>query len=311
MALSSSGVLDPLAAAEYRFGSSRTRTLLPPLLTSDILTSDAATPTKQTPRPRGAYPRKRAVRACQTCRARRTKCDNKKPSCSFCERIGAKCVVNDPADLSAYGIPPLIQIEKLPQTIATNCRYRFDPASLVIIQRLDQLELLIQQQKETEPAKPPPVDQHAIDLKTRRRASSGVAVANGDTTSLIGSPLYYSSDLSRLTIETILSWNVFEGKYDSNTDLKALVTSPTTLSGEPFLANSDPRLERLDLDLDVCTRLLHTFLEHVHIANPILDVPLVTNYLYQACVHGIGWDAPSCLVVSPLVLDHGWNYCTI
>lgn len=204
-------------------------------------------------------------------------------------------MVNDPADLSAYGIHPLMQFEKFSQTIATNCRYRFDPASLVIIQRLDQLELLIQQQKEAEPAKPPPVDQHA--LVTRRRASSGVAVANGDTTSLIGSPLYYSSDLSRLTIETILSWNVFEGKYDSNTDLKALVTS-TTLSGEPFLANSDPRLERLDLDLDVCTRLFHTFLEQVHIANPILDVPLVTNYLYQACVHGIGWDAPSCLVVS-------------
>jgi hypothetical protein len=201
-----------------------------------------------------------------------------------------------------------MQFEKILQTIATNCRYRFDPASLVIIQRLDQLELLIQQQKEAEPAKPPPVDQHA--LVTRRRASSGVAVANGDTTSLIGSPLYYSSDLSRLTIETILSWNVFEGKYDSNTDLKALVTS-TTLSGEPFLANSDPRLERLDLDIDVCTRLFHTFLEQVHIANPILDVPLVTNYLYQACVHGIGWDAPSCLVVRSLILDHLLDFCTI
>jgi hypothetical protein len=171
--------------------------------------------------------------------------------------------------------------------------------------------LLIQQQKETEPAKPLHVDKLANDLATRRRVSSGVAVVSGDASSLIGSPLYYSSDLSRLTIETILSWNVFEGKYDSNTDLKALLTSPTTLSREPFLANSDPRLERLDLDLDVCTRLLHIFLEHVHIANPILDVPLITNYLSQACVHGIGWDAPSCLVVSSLILDHPWNFRTI
>lgn len=112
MALPSSGVTDPrVPDAEYRFGSSRSsRILLPPLLTAEMLTSDSPNPpaTKQQSRPRGAYPRKRAVRACQTCRARRTKCDNRKPSCSFCERIGAKCVVNDPADLSAYGKPPFL-----------------------------------------------------------------------------------------------------------------------------------------------------------------------------------------------------------
>ena len=165
----------------------------------------------------------------------------------------------------------------------------------MIIQRLDQLESLIQQQQQQQTEQVnPPVDCAADDLATIKTSSS--AVIDGDASTLIGSPLYFSSELSRLTIETILSWSVFEGKFDSSTNLKALVISPT-LSGEPFLAKSDPRLERLDLDLETCTRLLQTFLEHVHIANPILDVPLVTDYLYQACVHGIGWDAPSCLVV--------------
>lgn len=167
----------------------------------------------------------------------------------------------------------------------------------MIIQRLDQLELLIQQQQQsiTESTKPKQrVDPRADDIATIKTSSS--AVIDGDASTLIGSPLYYSSDLSRVTIETILSWSVFEGKFDSSTNLKALVISPT-VSGEPFLTKSDPRLERLDLDLETCTRLLHIFLEHVHIANPILDVPLITDYLYQACVHGIGWDAPSCLVV--------------
>src|SRR5882724_437205 len=70
------------------------------------------------PAPRGtaAYPRKRANTACQVCRARRTKCDNKKPACSFCEQVGAKCISSS-VDLSA-----------------------FDPASLKILERLDQLE---------------------------------------------------------------------------------------------------------------------------------------------------------------------------
>ena len=54
------------------------------------------------PAPRGtaAYPRKRANKACQVCRARRTKCDNKKPSCSFCEKVGTQCVWA-PDDLSS------------------------------------------------------------------------------------------------------------------------------------------------------------------------------------------------------------------
>lgn len=58
---------------------------------------------RRRPAPRGtaAYPRKRANRACQVCRARRTKCDNKKPSCSFCEKVGAKCITS-PTDLSSY-----------------------------------------------------------------------------------------------------------------------------------------------------------------------------------------------------------------
>lgn len=61
------------------------------------------TAVRRRPAPRGtaAYPRKRANRACQVCRARRTKCDNKKPSCSFCEKVGAKCITT-PTDLSSY-----------------------------------------------------------------------------------------------------------------------------------------------------------------------------------------------------------------
>jgi hypothetical protein len=177
---------------------------------------------------------------------------------------------------------------------ADGCQ-RFDPASLLIIQRLDNIEVLLQQ-PQIKHAEPSPVDR-GDDLATIASAST---VVDGEASPLNGSPLYYSSEPSRLTIETILSWSVFEDKFESGTNLKALVLSPTALSHEPFLANSDPRLERLDLDLTTCTRLLHTFLEQVHIANPILDVPLVTDYLYQACVHGIGWDAPSCLVVRTL-----------
>ena len=80
--------------------------------------------TRKRPGPRGsaAYARKRAVTACQVCRARRTKCDNKKPACSFCEKIGAKCVTTS-MDFST-----------------------FDPASLKILERLERIEGLLESQ---------------------------------------------------------------------------------------------------------------------------------------------------------------------
>lgn len=68
-------------------------------------------PSRRRPAPRGtaAYPRKRANKACQVCRARRTKCDNKKPSCSFCEKVGAKCITT-PTDLSSYVLPGSVTV---------------------------------------------------------------------------------------------------------------------------------------------------------------------------------------------------------
>ena len=53
------------------------------------------------------------------CRARKTKCDNKRPSCTYCESVGATCI-QSPVDLSS-----------------------FDPASLKILDRLDDLERLL------------------------------------------------------------------------------------------------------------------------------------------------------------------------
>ncbi|KAF4963197.1 hypothetical protein FSARC_8775 [Fusarium sarcochroum] len=73
-------------------------------------------------RPSSTYARKRAVKACQVCRARRTKCDQKRPVCSFCAKAGVECVFE-------------------PDEKAT-----FDQASLAIIDRLDRLERKIDAQ---------------------------------------------------------------------------------------------------------------------------------------------------------------------
>ncbi|KAF2185326.1 hypothetical protein K469DRAFT_739037 [Zopfia rhizophila CBS 207.26] len=93
------------------------------------------------PAPRGTafYPRKRAVAACQVCRARRTKCDNLKPSCSFCLKTGATCI-QSPVDLSA-----------------------FDQASLKILERLDDVEGLIRSIYTTHGLTEPGITQQSAD----------------------------------------------------------------------------------------------------------------------------------------------------
>ncbi|KAJ9241433.1 transcriptional regulator family: Fungal Specific TF [Paecilomyces variotii] len=227
---------------------------------NDDNSSSHATASRKRPAPRGtaAYPRKRANKACQVCRARRTKCDNKKPSCSFCEKVGAKCITS-PTDLSS-----------------------FDPASLAILEKLDRLEQLIR----TKPGEEELNRAAALEQETSP-IEYGSPVSN----------LSYGPDFSMVTIETVLSWPVFRNRFDSRLDLKALLnrSDPSAAHGRSLAVDPGPFVE--NLDLGGCNRLLDSFLERVHIANPILDVPLVRRFVHQACVSGIGWDTPSCLVL--------------
>lgn len=50
---------------------------------------------------RPAYPRKRAAQACLTCRRKRIKCDNERPSCTSCSALAIECVYQE-GDKSRY-----------------------------------------------------------------------------------------------------------------------------------------------------------------------------------------------------------------
>ncbi|KAB5536256.1 hypothetical protein GE09DRAFT_971660 [Coniochaeta sp. 2T2.1] len=64
------------------------------------------------------YPRKRSSKACHVCRARKTKCDNVRPTCGFCASLDISCSYDDvERDHSA-----------------------FDPASLEILRKLGEIQ---------------------------------------------------------------------------------------------------------------------------------------------------------------------------
>jgi hypothetical protein len=210
--------------------------------------SEAPTSRKRpTPRGTAAYPRKRAVTACQVCRARRTKCDNKKPSCSFCEKVGAKCITSS-EDLSP-----------------------FDPASLKILERLDQLENLLISMQKSQPYT-------AID----------------DVISSQSPPEFH---LLRISIADVLSWSVFQGQFDTHPNVKSLLRRTpldlTILSP----ASIDSYVAINDLNSNDGNRLLDNFLQHVHVKNPILEEAKIRQLVHRVCLEGVGWDSGSCLVL--------------
>jgi hypothetical protein len=57
------------------------------------------------PEGRAAYPRRRAAQACLTCRRKRIKCDNERPSCTSCSRLATECVYQE-SDKSRYHHAP-------------------------------------------------------------------------------------------------------------------------------------------------------------------------------------------------------------
>lgn len=204
-------------------------------------------PSKKRPAPRGtaSYPRKRAVTACQVCRARRTKCDNLKPTCSFCLKVGATCIQSS-VDLSS-----------------------FDPASLKVLERLDELEQLIRSSHTTTgDVAPPPIseDQQLATGKLRQ----------------IG--LLPCSPEELLTREEFVSLITF-GQSPSHHQHQI-----------PQLLVASPGWED-DLTAASTTGLLDNFFNNVHVKNPVLDEAKTRRMVLRLALHGFDQSPQSCLTL--------------
>ncbi|KAH7139987.1 hypothetical protein B0J13DRAFT_558743 [Dactylonectria estremocensis] len=154
----------------------------------------------QTSRASAAYPRKRAVVACQVCRARRTKCDQKKPSCSFCQKIGAVCV-SAPHDLST-----------------------FDPASLAIIERLERLEKKLDASS-FQPVQPLP--------------SGAAEPHSGDASDNTPTDPAQLQALLPENLDGLLRWPVLRDIVAGLTPDPSLCGNAPSIREEPFLTISD------------------------------------------------------------------------
>lgn len=141
-----------------------------------------ASPKRQRPPSDAKYPRKRSLKACQVCRGRKTKCDNVRPTCSFCSSVGIACTYDDDNDT-------------LGQDHST-----FDPASLEILRKLAQVAQTQEELLQTvrEQARAPYPSEHADECQCpsclpaahpqhRRTSGAVLAVTPGGTDVLAAS----------------------------------------------------------------------------------------------------------------------------
>ncbi|KAH7329463.1 hypothetical protein B0I35DRAFT_404682 [Stachybotrys elegans] len=221
--------------------------------------ADARNP-RPSPRGTASYQRRRAVTACQVCRARRTKCDNLKPSCSFCLKTGATCV-QSPVDLSS-----------------------FDPASLKILERLDELEQLLKASSSSR------TYEHE-ERAHKRRAVDPVEpeptrsspVSTGRCTSLMSSldDIFHSWPILRaLDPQDVLLSDASPGRYGHS---GVLAQSPVDAVG------------LLDLEPLRVKDLLDNFFNYVHVKNPIFDERATRRTVQTTIINGIDWSPESCL----------------
>jgi hypothetical protein len=157
--------------------------------------------------------------------------------------------------------------------------YSFDPASLAILKRLDDLELLLQPRPATA------TDQPIVQALAPSHESTSPSVHDSAAPDLGPKPRR-----PRVSIEAVLQWPPFaEYGFPASLHRPEDISSP---------GNSSAGWVPMDVDLPPAETALRGFFDHVHIFNPVLEEEDVRSYIRRVRLDGIGWDAVSCLVVS-------------
>ena len=233
-------------------------------------------PRGETHRPEHVYPRKRAITACRLCRHRKVKCNNQRPICGACADSNASCVYEDTDDHSV-----------------------FDPASLKILERLDQVLSKLDSMPVTAPVAPSSAsvvnglsNGHEILPHPTRPIPSGGQNDQASADDEAWMPA------GRTNVESVLAWPVFSDCQNPNHVLDAIYGAESEDSEDgPHLKGQNQRSKAAGVVEEDIPRLVQRFVEFVHLKNPVVDVDTLWSYTHQIVEDGIDWSPSSCLVV--------------
>ncbi|KAF5251284.1 hypothetical protein FANTH_3576 [Fusarium anthophilum] len=230
------------------------------------------------------YHRKRAVTACQSCRLRKTKCDNVRPVCGFCSRSGAQCVYPGSGPDSDYS--------------------SYDPASLTILDRLNHVVSLLESRplavlvNETGsydspheasdiPRRPASVSQPLRVAPIHASRDLTTLVPEDDVLQVLERPEFPSASNN---CESIMRWPIFEGLVPEVNSFVLELNEVVEAGPSDARVSGGRGVQEEDF-----VPLSKRFLAYVHVKNPILDVKDYKNKVREAAENGPRWDA--CLSV--------------
>ena len=102
---------------------------------------------------------------------------------------------------------------------------------------------------------------------------------------------YLQIPAHRTTADTVLTWPIYKQQYPPNYLIEPLfkpdATTDTVVVPGGLRSLADEKIPAL----------VDNFLQNVHTKNPILDVEALVRHARRSSEQGVGWDAPSCLVL--------------
>ncbi|CVL08635.1 uncharacterized protein FMAN_06899 [Fusarium mangiferae] len=178
-------------------------------------------------------------------------------------------------------------------------RARFDPASIAILQRLNQVLESV--------GDIPGIIKANVETALKNTASPASRVVAG-VDSFSDSQGLSSDDLTAptviLSVESVLEWPILAGIVDPSHILEALSDTKagrghasSLTCGTDSSPDFNTGLTPIAVDEKGIPRLVCQFLQHVHPVNPILDVDEIYSHSLRFSETGITWDGESCIVL--------------
>ncbi|WQF76609.1 Putative zn(2)Cys(6) fungal-type DNA-binding domain-containing protein [Colletotrichum destructivum] len=216
----------------------------------------------------------RASSACQTCRGRKTKCDNERPICGYCRRVGATCTyIEDsaPATSLCQGVGPRLlgAIENLANLIQRNEEN---------FRAIPQLSRDLSRDSTDYPDSPTFQGRHESGILGQDGGGDGANKWSKTNLSL--------SDTAGL--DTVLEWPIFPKPVPFAIDP---FSHASPRSSEVFSPRSPPAMEFYEL-----SRLADLFLANVRPMNPVVEPAVLRQMIKQVAENGPDWSSATCIV---------------
>lgn len=244
--------------------------------------------------------RRRALTACQLCRVRKTKCDNKRPTCGYCSFQGMRCIYSDPVNRGSLHTR---------RPVDSNFS---EPRGNVLEKKLDRALALLEDLR----SRGGPIHgQDNIDQDVW--PESPEIQLNGLSPSAAIDSAFSDDGFGQLKVsalaartsscESLLAWPAFQGIVTGFVPKSFVFQAPSYTDGQ-----NAPSLNQNDAGRSIVYEgslwpLCKRFLSLIHVKNPVLDESKFKQYVREASETGPGWDGPGCLVVCTPYISQGFD----